>query len=544
MKLRLLTLLAAAALAAAPAAAQTIKSLGYNTTNGNVVYSGTNPLTFTNPLQFATNARADTRTNLGGTTVGNAVFTATNAAAAQVALFTTNVEINNPAGIAALSLSEGQTKLLSPISFPYLNGPAAAATTRTNLGGTTVGNAVFTATNAAAARTGLGLGDWAVLSDGSALRSETLTISDGEQLDYIQFTAGLGVSFFGNRASQFRTALGLDTTNNVTFNEVTMNGVGNTAPSQTASSGASLMTRDLVGQELANPRNRMQTTYWFGLEGLGEWSLIGSGAIGGYGGASGGLGGGQNIYSSQLVGTNHAGAALRLGNDTALGTSGIYRFIDGGALTMRVRLRRSDTISVPAIAFVMGQRTATQMWQQDAYGIYFVPQPTNAWTSNAVVTQHTRIAVSNVVWSVNTAGTNGATEPTWTDLIGSLVTNGSAVYRNLGPHTSNNYVLAIGSTNASQVVMTNTGKAGPVVGARQEIVLKLRIDGTTNTPYTVYGTAENSAGESSEVSLTTTNNDNRQPQIWSRPDNLGTRSFSVFDLLIRYFSVDGNLNPL
>jgi hypothetical protein len=325
---------------------------------------------------------------------------------------------------------------------------------------------------------------------------------------------------------------------------VTMSGVGNTAPSQTADSASSLMTRALVGQEFANPRNRMQTTYWFGLEGLGEWSFIGSGAAGGYAGASGGLGGGQNIYSSQLVGTNHAGAALRLGSDTALGTTGIYRFSDGGALTMRVRMRKSDTIAVPAIAFVMGLRTATEMWQQNSYGIYFVPQPTNVWTSNGVVAQHDRIAVSNVVWSVNTAGTNGATEPTWTDLIGSLVTNGSAVYRNLGPHTSNNYVLAIGSTNASQVVMTNTGKAGPVVGARQEIVLKLRIDGTTSTPYTVYGTAENSTGESSEVSLTTTNNDSRQPQIWSRPDNLGTRSVSVLDLLIRYFSVDGTLNPL
>jgi hypothetical protein len=130
MKLRLLTLLAALLLCA-PSHAQTIKSLGYNTTNGFVVYSGTNPLTFTNSLQFATNARAGTRTNLG-------------------------------------------------------------------------------------------LGDWATLSDGSALRSESLTISDGESLDYIQFTAGSGVSFFGNRASQFRTALGLSlpaltNTSNVTF---------------------------------------------------------------------------------------------------------------------------------------------------------------------------------------------------------------------------------------------------------------------------------------------------------------------------------------
>ena len=95
---RLAILLLAAALAASPAAAQTIKSLGYNTTNGFIVYSGTNPLTLTNPLQFATNARAATRTNLGATSVGNDVFTATNAAAGATALglgTTNNVTFSN-----------------------------------------------------------------------------------------------------------------------------------------------------------------------------------------------------------------------------------------------------------------------------------------------------------------------------------------------------------------------------------------------------------------------------------------------------------------
>jgi hypothetical protein len=135
MKLRLsILLLAAAALAAASASGQTIKSLGFNTTNGQIVYSGTNALTFTNALQFSTNARAATRTNLGGTTLGNSVFTATNIGTAQIAIFGTNVTINNSAGVEGISLSDGQTKLLSAISFPFLGGAAAAATTRTNLG--------------------------------------------------------------------------------------------------------------------------------------------------------------------------------------------------------------------------------------------------------------------------------------------------------------------------------------------------------------------------------------------------------------------------
>ena len=51
MTTRLLILLAAALLYwAAPAQGQTIKSFGYNTTNGQVVYGGTNDLTFTNSV--------------------------------------------------------------------------------------------------------------------------------------------------------------------------------------------------------------------------------------------------------------------------------------------------------------------------------------------------------------------------------------------------------------------------------------------------------------------------------------------------------------
>jgi hypothetical protein len=50
----LLTLLLA--ICAATGYGQTIKSLGYNTTNGQVVYSGTNRLTFTNTTQFVPQA--------------------------------------------------------------------------------------------------------------------------------------------------------------------------------------------------------------------------------------------------------------------------------------------------------------------------------------------------------------------------------------------------------------------------------------------------------------------------------------------------------
>ena len=87
---------------------QTIKSLGYNTTNGQVV-ANTGTLTFTNPSVFpqiyspdlvADNLTVDgaiyftetltnvsvTRANLGATAIGNAIFTASNSVAARQAL--------------------------------------------------------------------------------------------------------------------------------------------------------------------------------------------------------------------------------------------------------------------------------------------------------------------------------------------------------------------------------------------------------------------------------------------------------------------------
>jgi hypothetical protein len=63
--MKTLTTLLALALFCATGYGQTIKSLGFNTTNGEVVYTGTNTLTFTNAFTVATNAVAQVRTNLG-----------------------------------------------------------------------------------------------------------------------------------------------------------------------------------------------------------------------------------------------------------------------------------------------------------------------------------------------------------------------------------------------------------------------------------------------------------------------------------------------
>jgi hypothetical protein len=70
MKHLLALLLAACAVTAQ---GQTIKTLGYNTTNGNVVYAGTNPLSFTNAVFFGGDTSINTSSgiNYGGSEVIN-----------------------------------------------------------------------------------------------------------------------------------------------------------------------------------------------------------------------------------------------------------------------------------------------------------------------------------------------------------------------------------------------------------------------------------------------------------------------------------------
>jgi hypothetical protein len=243
MKLRLSILLLAAALAASPAAGQTIKSLGYNTTNGNIV-AATN-VTFTNSVGFATNAQSETRTNLG---LGATWLTNNNVTnfRAAIGLGTTNtvtfgslqlqgsgslaiggMNLTAPdSGVDLAVLRTGATNMVLTTnglvlhvgSYSFSSGnTTGAAITRTNLGGTTVGNAVFTATNAASAATTIGLGT-----------TNSPTFSN------LTLNGTLGVS----NAATFST--------NVTVTgNATLNGVGNIAPSQTADSGSSLMTRDL-----------------------------------------------------------------------------------------------------------------------------------------------------------------------------------------------------------------------------------------------------------------------------------------------------------
>lgn len=95
-------LLAACAL---PAAAQTIKTLGYNTTNGQVVYSGTNTLTFTNTLVFgddvsgsafeSSSGTNSVRFDSAGVTFGGSAAASTRTNVGLPAVWLTNTNVTN-----------------------------------------------------------------------------------------------------------------------------------------------------------------------------------------------------------------------------------------------------------------------------------------------------------------------------------------------------------------------------------------------------------------------------------------------------------------
>jgi hypothetical protein len=89
---------------------QTIKALGYNMTNGQVIYANTNVLTFTSAISFGTNA-ATTRSNLGAV--------ATNGDAAGLTNFPASLLRTNGSGAGLTNFPE---------SLLRTNGSAAGLT--------------------------------------------------------------------------------------------------------------------------------------------------------------------------------------------------------------------------------------------------------------------------------------------------------------------------------------------------------------------------------------------------------------------------------
>lgn len=174
-----LTILAALFVCAAPAQAQTLKSLMYNMSNGYVFIPGGMNVQFTNriiglsfqantnsieiykPLYFAPQASSNVfefeddsvknlaKANLGLGATNDVVFQSVQAGTNDPFVTFDNLGIT----IDSTNANTGA----AGIAFIGAGANRMAANTRTNLGATTIGSAVFTATNATAARQALGL---------------------------------------------------------------------------------------------------------------------------------------------------------------------------------------------------------------------------------------------------------------------------------------------------------------------------------------------------------------------------------------------------
>ena len=177
------------------------------------------------------------RTALGATTVGGNLFTLSNPSSIRF------IRLNADNTASALSSSDFLSAIgFSTATFPAENitntlsifqggtGASNAATARTNLGATTVGNAVFTATNAAAAATAIGVGNsnttvflGAYLNDSLIISGTNAQMVAGPSVS-VRLDGSLGLQFFGTNAAKLsattRTNLGLGVTNTVTFSNI------------------------------------------------------------------------------------------------------------------------------------------------------------------------------------------------------------------------------------------------------------------------------------------------------------------------------------
>jgi hypothetical protein len=142
MTTRLILLLAAALLCwASPLQGQTVKSLGFNTTNGVVVYTGTNTLNFTNSSVTFSNIQ------LSSFPAGSATGFVGRNSGKQFELYGTNVSTAQPAffgwsGFQNTAMSSGTARTNLGLSLPALTNTSNVTAMR-ELAGSTNTNEPF-----------------------------------------------------------------------------------------------------------------------------------------------------------------------------------------------------------------------------------------------------------------------------------------------------------------------------------------------------------------------------------------------------------------
>jgi hypothetical protein len=201
--------------------------------------------------------------------------------------------------------------------------------------------------------------------------------------------------------------------------------------------------------------------------------------------------------------------------------------ITGGSMTllsltwdMRFMFRNNIAAVATATAYFMSLRNSTDFWSNSSIGLYHVAQPVASWAASTAYILGDRINVAGIVFICSTAGTSGGSEPSWGTTLNGTTADNTAVWRHLGPHTSNKWALGIVSS-VGVITLTDTGVAW-VSGTVNTTLLYLRSDGT-NVYGSVNGSAEFSVARGALLSAT--------PFIMCRGDTGGTSSHRIGGLV-------------
>jgi hypothetical protein len=216
--------------------------------------------------------------------------------------------------------------------------------------------------------------------------------------------------------------------------------------------------------------------------------------------------------SSVIDGNSRAGCRFigTTGLSSASAQGGGIKYPDGGitggsffSLTLsfdfRFLFRNSLTATIFDVAHFVSLRNNTNFWSASSIGLYHVPQPAATWAATTAYTVGNRINVSGIVYVCSTSGTSGLTQPTFNSTINGTTNDLTAVWRTLGPHTSDKWALAFVDASGN-ITLTDTGVAW-VSGTSNTTALRLRSNGSSVFA-SVNGSAEVSVSRGSLFAAT------------------------------------------
>jgi hypothetical protein len=205
---------------------------------------------------------------------------------------------------------------------------------------------------------------------------------------------------------------------------------------------------------------------------LGVWATVGispTSVIDGNGRA-----GCRFIGTTGLSSASAQGGGIKYSDG---GISGGSTFSLQSSFDTRFLFRNSLSSTNFDVAHFVSLRNNTNFWSASSIGLYHVAQPAATWAASTAYTVGNRINVSGIVYVCSTSGTSGLTQPTFNATINGTTNDLTAVWRTLGPHTSDKWALAFVDAS-SNITLTDTGVAW-VAGTSNTTALRLRSNGSS-----------------------------------------------------------------